>query len=157
MAIPDQPSTDAAAHTVAHANAAVRRLAIAHRSRTAALLGRCGVSIGQELLLLELAEQGPCTQASLAAAANCEASTITSAVRKLEAAGLVRRTQSAQDARAVAVHLTPRGHAVIPALRDAQSTVAEELLAGLPAEVTAADFIALLEGATNRLGQSQLP
>ncbi len=46
---------------------------------------------------------------------------------------------------------------MIPALRDAQSTVAEELLAGLPAEVTAADFIALLEGATNRLGQSQLP
>lgn len=142
------------AEDAAHLNAAVRRLAIAHRARTSALLGQCGVSIGQELLLLELADREPCTQAELAAAANCEASTITVAVRKLEAGGHIRRSPSATDARAVAVHLTPKGRAVIRALRDAQTSVAAELLSGLPPGVDGIAFVALLEAATKGLEPS---
>jgi DNA-binding MarR family transcriptional regulator len=110
-------------------NAAIRRLAISHRSRAAALLGELGLSIGQEVLLLELARTGPRTQAQLAAAARCEPPTITMAVRKLEAAGLVSRAPSAVDARAIVVSVTAHGEELLPALRTTWQDLAEQTVA----------------------------
>lgn len=112
----------------ARLNAAIRRLAIGHRSRAAAMLADLGLSIGQEVLLLELAGSGPRTQAQLAAAARCEPPTITMAVRKLEAAGLVSRAPSAVDARAIVVSVTPQGQELLPALRSAWQELADQTI-----------------------------
>lgn len=137
--------------TPATANGAVRRLAVAHRSATSELLKRAGVAIGQELLVLKLAEAAPCTQAELASAAGCEPSTITMAVRKLESAGLVMRTPSTTDARAVSVQLTPGGLALVPALEEAQARLAEQIASALPPEVSLEDFVAALDSVASAL------
>lgn len=112
-------------------NRAIRRAAIRHRSRAGALLATLGLNIGQEILLFELAAHGERTQAQLAAGAGCEPPTITMAVRKLEAAGLVRRTPSATDARAIVVSLTDQGQALLPSVRAVLQQLAEETVAGL--------------------------
>ena len=110
-------------------NAAIRRFAIAHRSVAASMLAEIGLSIGQEVLLFELAENGPRTQAQLAAAARCEPPTITLAVRKLEAAGLVSRTPSPHDARAILVSVTTHAEELLPTLRAAWQELAERTVA----------------------------
>jgi len=112
-------------------NRAIRRTGIRHRSRAGALLGTLGLNIGQEILLFELAAHGERTQAQLATGAACEPPTITMAVRKLEAAGLVRRAPSATDARAIVVSLTEDGEALLPAVRAVLQQLAEETVAGL--------------------------
>lgn len=144
--------TPTAGVDAARVNAAVRRAAAAHRSLSADLLRREGVSIGQELLLLELASHQPRTQAELATAAACEPSTITIAVRKLEAAGLVRRTPSSSDGRALAVELTAEGRALVPRLEEIQSQVAGRVTGALPDGTSVADLVALLESITDALG-----
>ena len=52
-------------------------------------------------------------------------------VRQLEAAGLVVRSPSATDGRAVIVELSPEGRALIPKLKAAWIRVAEQTVAGL--------------------------
>jgi DNA-binding MarR family transcriptional regulator len=112
-------------------NRAIRRAAIRHRARAGALLATLGLNIGQEILLFELAAHGERTQAQLASGAGCEPPTITMAVRKLEAAGLVRRTPSVSDARAIVVSLTDEGRALLPAVRAVLQQLADETVAGM--------------------------
>lgn len=112
-------------------NRAIRRAGIRHRTRAATLLASIGLNIGQEILLFQLAAHGERTQAQLASGAGCEPPTITMAVRKLEAAGLVRRTPSATDARAIVVSLTDEGQALLPELRAVLQQLAEETVAGM--------------------------
>jgi len=66
------------------------------------------------VLLLELAEQGPRSQAQLAQASGCEPPTITNSVRKLEAAGLVVRDPSPTYGRVTIVELSDRRHNCFP-------------------------------------------
>ena len=112
-------------------NAAIRTIGMRHRSLTGAKLAGIGLSLGQETLLTELFEQGPRTQAQLSAAACCEPPTITSAVKKLEANGLVTRTPSSSDRRAVIVELTPAGAEVVADLERLWQDLASETVAGL--------------------------
>jgi len=114
-------------------NRALRGVGMAHRSRAAALLATIGLNIGQEILLLELAGAEGRSQAQLASAAGCQAPTITMAVRKLEAAGFVQRTATADDARVVIVRLTDEGAALIPRLHELWCQLAEESVAQLSA------------------------
>jgi DNA-binding MarR family transcriptional regulator len=107
------------------ANEALKVLGIRHRGRAAELMGALGLNIGQEQLLLELDRNGPSTQTHLAVAARCEPPTITIAVRKLEAAGIVARAQSASDARVIVVRLTEAGQALMPQVRSAWRQLAE--------------------------------
>ena len=115
-------------------NRAIKDVGMRHRGRAAELIGPLGLSIGQEQVLLELDANGSRTQAQLAAAAKCEPPTMTMALRKLEAAGLVTRTPSPVDARAIVVALSDDGAALMQQLRAAWQQLAEESLAGLDAQ-----------------------
>ena len=110
-------------------NAAIRTVGIRHRALAGTLLAPLGLHPGQEILLLELAAEGPRTQGQLAIAGNCEPPTITNSVRKLESAGLVLRRQSPTDARVTIVELTDRGRALIPDLKRAWHQLAEQTVA----------------------------
>ena len=112
-------------------NRAIRTIGMRHRTLAGAELNRIGLSVGQEILIMELANLGPRTQAQLAAAASCEAPTITSAVRKLEALGLVSRRPSTEDRRATVVELTAEGEALLGGVLAAWKDLAEATVAGL--------------------------
>jgi len=117
--------------SAATVNSAIRTIGIRHRALADSLLAPLGLHTGQEVLLLELAEQGPRSQAQLAASSGCEPPTITGSVRKLEAAGLVVRRPSATDGRVTMVELSAQGHDLLPRLRAAWRQLAEQTVAGL--------------------------
>lgn len=102
-----------------------------HRALAGSKLAAIGLSVGQEVLITELFENGPRSQAQLAAASGCEPPTITSAVQKMEARGLVRRTPSSSDRRAMVVELSEHGHAVMAQLTTVWRELAEETVAGM--------------------------
>ena len=131
-------------------NTAVRLLAMRHRARAASLLATIGLNIGQEVLLFELAIRDGRTQAQLATAASCEAPTVTMAVRKLEAAGLISRVRSEHDNRAVLVSLTDAGHELMPRLRAIWRQLALETAGELP-RADRKRLVHLLQAATASL------
>ncbi|WP_026549873.1 MarR family transcriptional regulator [Arthrobacter sp. Br18] len=112
-------------------NAAIRTIGMRHRSLASTKLAGIGLSLGQEMLMTELAEKGPRSQAQLATAACCEPPTITSAVKKMEANGLVTRTPSPTDRRAIIVELTSKGEFLMADLDLLWRTLAEDTVAGL--------------------------
>jgi DNA-binding MarR family transcriptional regulator len=119
----------------AHANAInrlVKQLGMRYRARSAALLAEFDIHPGQEVVLLELAERGTCTQVQLAHSAGCEPPSITLMVRKLEARGLLSRNPSPTDGRATVVELTEKGRALVPELKRAWKDLAEEMTANHP-------------------------
>ncbi|WP_433334963.1 nitroreductase/quinone reductase family protein [Spirillospora sp. CA-294931] len=118
-------------------NQAVRLLSLRHRARAAALLAPLGLHPGQEVLLLELARTGPMIQAELSEALGCEPPSITIMLRKLEAAGHVRRAPAPTDRRASLVELTGSGKALADQVKELWCALAEESVAGLPTETVA--------------------
>ena len=112
-------------------NEAIRAIGIRHRALAGALLAPLGLHPGQEVLLLELAEQGPRSQAQLATASGCEPPTITNSLRKLEAAGLVVRRPSSSDGRVTIVELSDHAHELLPELKAAWRQLAEQTTAKL--------------------------
>ncbi len=112
-------------------NSALRSIGIRHRALADALLAPLGLHTGQEVLLLELAAQGPRSQGQLAVSSGCEPPTITGSVRKLEAAGLVVRRPSSTDGRVTIVELSDQGQALLPGLKAAWQQLAEQTVAGL--------------------------
>lgn len=134
----------------AEVNSAIRTIGIRHRALAESLLSPLGLHTGQEVLLLELAERGTCSQAQLAQLSGCEPPTITGSVRKLEAVGLVVRRPSPTDGRVTMVELSRDGHNLLPKLRAVWCQLANQTIAGLTATtldqltVTLADVAASL-------------
>lgn len=118
-------------------NQAIRLLSLRHRARAAALLSPLGLHPGQEALLLELARTGPRIQAQLSDALGCEPPSVTLMVRKLEAAGYVRRAPAPTDRRASVVELTDAGAALVEQIKQLWRELADETVAGLPAKTVA--------------------
>ncbi|SFW70981.1 MarR family winged helix-turn-helix transcriptional regulator [Amycolatopsis australiensis] len=118
-------------------NQAVRMLSLRHRARTAELLAPLGLHPGQEALLLELARSGPMIQAQLSEALGVERPSVTLMARKLEAAGHIRRSCAPDDQRATVVELTDRGRALTDQVKQLWCALAQQTLAGLPAETVA--------------------
>jgi DNA-binding MarR family transcriptional regulator len=112
-------------------NEAIRAVGVRHRGLAIAALTPFGIHPGHKLLLFELDEAGPCTQAALAAGTGFEPPTITLSVRQLESAGLVVRRSAPTDRRATLVELSDEGRALIPELRVAWCELAERTVAGL--------------------------
>ncbi|SHI19763.1 MarR family winged helix-turn-helix transcriptional regulator [Streptomyces sp. 3214.6] len=84
----------------------------AQRAVTAAyrpLLDELGLTYPQYLVLLALWERGETTVKELASALRLDYGTMSPLLKRLEAAGLVRRERSAQDERTVLVACTVRG------------------------------------------------
>ncbi|WP_415857139.1 MarR family winged helix-turn-helix transcriptional regulator [Sinomonas sp. G460-2] len=148
----------------AHAlNRAIRTIGMRHRALAGSFLQRVGLTVGQESLIMDLAEHGPRTQSQLAAAAGCEPPTITSAVRRLESLGLVARAPSELDRRATVVELTESGRGLLPDLSTVWIELAEASVAGL-ARTSAddlvralADLAESLSAAADRTGPGTAP
>ncbi|GGS51497.1 hypothetical protein GCM10010156_07680 [Planobispora rosea] len=119
-------------------NQAIRLLSLRHRARAASLLAPLGLHPGQEVLLLELARSGPMIQAQLSEALGCEPPSVTLMTRKLEATGHISRRPAPSDKRASVVELTDSGRALAGRVRQLWCALAEETVAGLPAETAAA-------------------
>jgi DNA-binding MarR family transcriptional regulator len=131
-------------------NQAIRLLSLRHRARAATLLAPLGLHPGQEALLLELARSGPRIQAQLSEALGCEPPSVTLMTRKLEATGHIRREPVPTDKRASIVHLTDSGKALAEQVKQLWCALAEETVAGLPAEV-AADLPGILTTLTSNV------
>lgn len=112
-------------------NEAIHAVGVRHRALAIATLVPFGIHPGHKLLLFELHEGGPCTQAQLAAATGFEPPTITLSVRQLESAGLVVRRPAPTDRRATLVELSDKGAALIPELKVAWRELAVRSVAGL--------------------------
>jgi DNA-binding MarR family transcriptional regulator len=131
-------------------NQAIRLLSLRHRARAAELLAPFGLHTGQEVLLLELARVGPMIQAQLSEALGCEPPSVTLMTSKLEAAGHVRRKPSPSDKRVSIVELTDSGRALVAEIKALWRALAEETVAGLPAE-TAAELPGILATLTGNV------
>jgi DNA-binding MarR family transcriptional regulator len=78
-----------------------------------------GVTYPQYLVLLALWQHGPLTVKELGTHLELDSGTLSPLLKRLEAAGLVRRGRRAEDERSVAVALTEQG----AALRDVAANV----------------------------------
>lgn len=87
----------------------VVRLARAHWLVASPLLQRLGLYAGQELLLMRLWENDHQSQTTLARALGLDPSTVARMVRSLEQQGLITRTPSEADRRAMIISLTDAG------------------------------------------------
>jgi DNA-binding MarR family transcriptional regulator len=115
-------------------NRAIRLLSRRHRARAAVLLAPLGLHPGQEVLLLELNENGPMIQAQLSEALGCEPPSVTLMTRKLEAAGYIRRRPAPFDKRASIVELTDSGKALANRIKRLWRALAEETVTGMSSE-----------------------
>lgn len=88
---------------------AVFALARAHKSAAAALLSELGLYPNQEILLMRLWEQDGQSQKELVDSLGLDHSTVVRSVQRMEAAGLLTRSKSAEDGRVTLVHLSDRG------------------------------------------------
>ena len=92
-----------------------------------------GVSRAQWTVLFALSRNEGINQAGLADMLEVETITVGRMVDRLEEAGLVERRADPADRRAWRLHLMPRAHPVLRALRQVADTVMDEALAGIDA------------------------
>ena len=90
-----------------------------------------GMSLAAARILARLLDNGPTRISDLALQERSSQPTITNHVKRLEAAGLVRRQQDTHDARAWMIDLTDAGHDRLDALRTTLGTNIEPYLVGL--------------------------
>jgi MarR family transcriptional regulator, organic hydroperoxide resistance regulator len=76
------------------------------------LLDELGLTYPQYLVMLVLWEQAPASVGELSQKLYLDSGTLTPLLKRLEAAGLVRRRRSVEDERRVEVSLTPKGQAL---------------------------------------------
>lgn len=88
----------------------IPQLARAHRAHAYALLREIGLSPSQELLLMQIWENGPQRPAQLAEVFGVTAPTISKMITRMEKAGLVEKTPSKTDKRASVVSCTEKGN-----------------------------------------------
>ncbi|NKZ04984.1 MarR family winged helix-turn-helix transcriptional regulator [Actinomadura latina] len=82
------------------------RVARLHKAFAGQLLRDVGLYPGQELLMIQLWDRGPQRQVDLVRMLETDAPAVARSVRRLEAAGFVRRTPSPTDKRATIVEAT---------------------------------------------------
>jgi MarR family transcriptional regulator, organic hydroperoxide resistance regulator len=76
------------------------------------LLDRLGLTYPQFLAMVVLWQQDGLTVGSIGEKLSLDSGTLTPLLKRLEAAGLIRRERDAQDQRQVRIHLTAEGHAL---------------------------------------------
>lgn len=95
---------------------AIFRVARLHKMFAGQLLRETGLYPGQELLMMQLWDEGPVRQVDLVRNLDSDAPTVTRTVRRLEQAGFVRRLPNAADGRSTLIEATrasrPLRHAV---------------------------------------------
>ncbi|WP_321506092.1 MarR family transcriptional regulator [uncultured Methanoregula sp.] len=93
-----------------------------------------GLSAGQFPVLMLLYKEQNITQDTLVRHYHLDKGTIARAVKKLEAAGYIRRIVDPTSRRAVRLFLTEKGVQVIPRLKEIYSEWDERVFAGLSGE-----------------------
>lgn len=86
----------------------------------------------QARLLGTIEDRGAARISELAELDHCSQPTMTTQVRRLEAAGLVTRTPDPDDARAVRIRITPKGSAMLETVRADRAAVIDPFIATLP-------------------------
>lgn len=81
----------------------------AHRQRGERELGKLGLRVGQELILLQLWAEDKLSQGKLAERLGVEQATISIMIRRMEKCRLVKRCGDVKDARVTRVCLTKKG------------------------------------------------
>src|SRR5256885_3466426 len=89
------------------------------------LLDRLGLTYPQYLVMLVLWEQDGVAVKEIGERLFLDSGTLTPLLKRLEAAGLVKRTRSTEDERQVLIALTQQGHA----LREKARSVPQSILA----------------------------
>ncbi|MDB5503273.1 MAG: transcriptional regulator, partial [Tardiphaga sp.] len=89
------------------------------------LLERLGLTYPQYLVMLVLWERDDIPVKEVGQRLFLDSGTLTPLLKRIETAGLIRRTRSAEDERQVLIALTPQGHA----LREKAKTVPQGVLA----------------------------
>jgi DNA-binding MarR family transcriptional regulator len=129
---------------------ALFRVARLHRMMAANLLRRVGLHPGQELVMMYLWELGPQRQTDLIRLVDSDAATMTRTIRRLEHAGFVRRSPSADDKRAYLIESTPAGRALRPQVEQIWNRL-EEIVAGGIGEREQQTIRRVLDGMEERL------
>lgn len=93
-------------------------------------LNAMGLYIGQERILLALADSPGMSSAGLAEALNVEPPTMTKALQRLNRAGLVERRPCHTDGRISRNFITPGAEALLPQIQSAWHSLDQRLLAG---------------------------
>lgn len=113
-------------------SSAIVRVVRLHRLMATQLLREVGLHPGQELVMMQLWDQGPQRQTDLVQVLESDAPTMTRTVQRLERAGFVRRRPSEVDRRATIVEATPASLAV----RQQVTRIWSELERATTAELT---------------------
>jgi DNA-binding MarR family transcriptional regulator len=96
------------------------------------VLDRLGLTYPQYLVMLVLWERDDVTVKDIGERLFLDSGTLTPLLKRLEAAGLIKRTRSTEDERQVLIALTPQGHA----LREKARAVPQAILAASACSVT---------------------
>jgi DNA-binding MarR family transcriptional regulator len=105
---------------------------VARLSRLASQRIRLPLPYAQARLLGTIEDCGTARISELAELDHCSQPTMTTQVRRLEAAGLVVRTADPADARAVRIRITPAGSATLARVRADRARVIDPYIARLP-------------------------
>jgi DNA-binding MarR family transcriptional regulator len=103
---------------------------------SAGSLAREGLTESRAHVMWQLAQRGPCTQATLAGDLHVTPRTITALIDALVDTGFVTREPHPSDRRATLVTFTERGRSTAQALLDGHRRLACQLFAGLPDDVS---------------------
>ena len=122
---------------------------VARLNRLATRRIRLPLPWAQARLLGTIEDCGSARISELAEIDHCSQPTMTTQVRRLEAAGLVTRTADPVDARAVRIAITDQGRAILAQVRADRAAVIDPCLATLPDEDRQAVHAAV--GALRRL------
>jgi DNA-binding MarR family transcriptional regulator len=128
-------------------------------TRMATLEAGLPIPYAQARLLAQIEDRAPARISELAAADHCSQPTMTTAVQRLEAAGLVVRQPDPADARAVLVSMAPAGTKVLREVRERRAAVVAPSLDSLdPAERhTLVEAVAVLRKVLADAGGTHTP
>ena len=97
-------------------------------------LDKYGIGLPEQLVIMFLSAHGESNQASIADTLEIDKGSIAKTVSKLEAKGLVSRTENPQNRREKNVVLTPAADEILVAMRTAHKQLDATLFAGLTDE-----------------------
>jgi DNA-binding MarR family transcriptional regulator len=141
-------TTDQANNDDAPAELAARlRMAIARLARALRRQSHSGLTPSQQGILATINDRGPLTPSQLANQEQVSAPSISRAVARLEADGLIQRHPDEQDRRSIQLSLTDAGHARLGMARSRRNVWLASRLAELDADQRSrlADAIEVLE------------
>ncbi|HVK24560.1 MAG TPA: MarR family transcriptional regulator [Actinokineospora sp.] len=91
------------------------------------LLDELGLTYPQYLVMLALLDRGPLTVKDLGQALRLDSGTLSPLLKRMESAGILRRTRGTVDERSVLVELTADGEALRAPIRQLPRTVFRDL------------------------------